>query len=174
MFLINRIKYDANKNYDKIEKKIHYYSNKNLTNYIYYVLILNDKLFTNNDIIILKLYIKNLYISYYKFYIKNIINYGKEYIIKKEDIYDYIYNHNLNYFINKRYFEKYIIKYSKLNIGIIQWIENIFSYIETLPIFEYFNITKYRHYIFVSKMLDYIITKNMTSIIIYIAKGYLS
>ena len=138
--------------------------------------MINDhkKIFTKEEQILFKNYIKNLYKSYYTFYIKNIINYGKEYIIKKEDIYDYIYNHKSNYFINKRYFEKYIITYSKLNIGVLQWLENIFIHIDTIPIFSYYTITKYRVYIFVSKLLDYIITKNIDSVIIYIAMGHLA
>jgi len=178
MLLINRIKYNASINYKDFEKKLKYYnsSNTDLTNHILYTFLINDhtKIFTKEEQKLFKNYIKNLYKSYYTFYIKNIINYGKEYIIKKEDIYDYIYNHKSNYFINKRYFEKYIITYSKLNIGILQWLENIFIHIDTIPIFSYYTITKYRVYIFVSKLLDYIITKNIDSVIIYIAMGHLA
>lgn len=178
MFLINRIKYNANKKYDKFEELLDHYenNNSNLTNYIFYAFLINDynKKFTSIDLIIFKRYIKNLYISYYIFYIRDIICYGKEYIIKEEDIYDYINNNKSNYFINKRYFEKYILTYSNLNISIKQWLENIFVHIDLIPVFSYYNVTRYKLYIFVSKLLDYIITKNMNSIIIYIAKGYLS
>ena len=178
MILLNRIKYNADKNYDIYEKKLKYsnYNNSNLTNYILYVFLINDhkKIFTKEEQKLFKNYIKNLYIEYYNFYIKNIINYGKEYIIKKDDIYDYINNNKSNYFINNRYFEKYILSYSILNISILLWLNNIFIQIDTIPIFSYFTITKYRVYIFISKMLDYIIIKNMDSIIIYIAKGHMS
>ena len=178
MLLLNRIKYNADVNYDIYEKKIKYSNdnNSNLTNHILYAFLINDhkKIFTNDEQVLFKKYIKKLYIEYYNFYIKNIINYGKEYIIKKDDIYDYINSNKSNYFINKRYFEKYIVSYSVLNISILRWLNNIFIQIDTIPIFSYFTITKYRVYIFLSKMLDYIISKNMDSIILYIVKGHMS
>lgn len=178
MYLLNRIKYNASKNYDKFEKKLTYYhsSNTDLTNHILYTFLINDhcKIFTKEEQVLFKRYIKNLYKSYYIFYIKNIINYGKEYIIKKKDIYDYLNNNNSNYFVNKRYFEKYIVSYSRFNIGLLQWLDNIFIHIDTIPVFSYYSITKYKVYIFLSKILDYIITKNMDSIIIYIAMGHLT
>ena len=102
MFLLNKIKYNADKNYDIYEQKLQKYYDRdynlfsrNLESYIYSFYIqshLNgvfckDKVNTISDVLN---YVKYLYVAYYNFYIKKIINDGESFIVTQEIIDKYL------------------------------------------------------------------------------------
>lgn len=177
MFILNRIKYDADKNYDIYEKIIldnKVYLSKNLTDYIYniyiqrniYGIFYDNKTIKYHDI---KYYVQNIYISYYDYYIKNIINDNNDFIITDKILTDFV---TCNKNKNKKEYE-WCNKYSNINIPIDEYIKNIFLRIYILPPFVRYGLCFYDIYIFIAKLLDYIIELNNNKIIIMIAMGHL-
>lgn len=184
MFLINKIKYIADNNYNIYENKInnYYYKfnnkenflTKDLTSYIYKFYIQNNLYgicYDDKTNIFFKMidYVKKLYIAYYTFYIKDIINNGDDFIITEEII------NNFNKTDKIKLTNTYdsIKKYSNINIKLDLFLLNIFKIINIFPAFSYGGCDIYDIYIYLSKLLDFIIGSNMDKIILSIALGHI-
>lgn len=182
MFLINKIKYLADKKYDIYEKRITVYYNcdnihnfitNNLTDYIYRIQVQSflTGVFYNTSISVqdVNKYIRNLYISYYIFYIKNVINDGYDYIITTDIINKFIINNNK--LLNDT---KWIYKHTETNIKLDIFITNIFKKIYSLRPFERDNKSTINDiFLYLAKLLDFIINENMDKIIISLGLGNL-
>lgn len=170
MILLNKIKYNADINYDEYETKVEqYYQNKgmtnmvSLTNYIYSFYIQRDYKAAHdwNSVVIKKieLYIKNLYIEYIKYYIEGFVS--KNFIITKEIINDYIMCYN-----SHRKCIKYIIEISGYDLTINNFIETIFENNKNLPSFHLYDVDRKDVHICLAKLLDFIIDVNKHLIIL--------
>lgn len=176
MFLLNKIKYNADKNYDIYEEKIAKYYNsknyknvKNLEDYIYSFYIQSHIaiIFINNLDNIFT-YIENLYLEYYYFYIKNIINDGRTYILTQEIIDKFL---KVNYYKQHKTYN-WIKNNSIINVPLDNYIKSIFIKKYNLPLYQYYGeIDRNDLYVFMAKMLDFIILDNMDKIILSIALG---
>ena len=181
MFLLNKIKYNADKNFDTYEEKVQKYykiENRffsiNLESYIFkfyiqshlYGVFYNDKVNTISDVLN---YVNMLYTSYYEFYIKNIINDGEDFIITQEIIDKYLNN-------NKQddYIYNWIKKHCEINVTLNTYIKNVFNKKYKLPIFQRFaGVQQDDLYIFIARFLDFIINDNKDKIILSIAMGHI-
>lgn len=183
MFLINKIRYDASAKYDIYESRIsnYYkcisftksYTTKNLTEYIYMVLIQShlSGVFYGTDISVCDVneYIRNLYTSYYNYYIKNIINNGNDLIITK-DILDSFVGRNKKLIIDTQW----ILQHTDVSIKLNTFITNIFKKIYTLPSFVYSNERTDINdiFLYLSKLLDFIIDRDINTIILSMALNH--
>ena len=182
MFILNRIKFDADNRYDIYEKRISkYYYNEddikrfqtqNLTEYIYKVLVQSHLtgVFYDTSISVcdVKKYIQNLYITYYNFYIKKHINDGKNYIITKKKINEFT-NQNSKLLIDT----EWIYSKTSVNIPLDEFITNVFKPVYSLPTFIRFSDKTVIDdvFIYLAKLLDFIIESEMNTLVFKIAKG---
>lgn len=183
MFLVHKIKYDAFHNYNIYEKKIAEYYNiiykddnqfnkNNLTDYIRHILIQShlSGVFYDTGISVCDVnkYIRNLYLSYYKYYIKDIINCGKDFIITKEQIEIFVDTNGKNKELQET--TEWIYKQTSTNITLDKFITNIFTKIYTLPSFERYGYLSINNtFLYLSTLLDHIIDDNINTIIIAMA-----
>jgi len=182
MFILNKIKYNAGKNFDIYEEKVQkYYKienrffSKNLESYIcafymqshLYGVFCKDKVNTICDVL---LYVKNLYTAYYEFYIKNIINDGESFIITNEIIYKYL---------QKKYYRQeeiynWIKEHCEVNVTLDSYIKDVLGKKYLLPIFQRFaGVQQDDLYTFMAKFLDFIVNENMNKVILSIAMGHI-
>ena len=181
MFLLNKIKYNADKNYDIYEQKLQKYYDRdynlfsrNLESYIYSFYIqshLNgvfckDKVNTISDVLN---YVKYLYVAYYNFYIKKIINDGESFIVTQEIIDKYL---KKNYKQDEVY--NWIKKNCEINVPLDYYILNVLNKKYMLPIFQRFaGVQQDDLYCFMAKFLDFIVNDNIDKIILSIAMGHI-
>lgn len=184
MFVLNKIKFDADNKYDIYEKRIsqYYYKDDNieryrtntLTEYIYTIFIQKylRGVFYNTSISVcdVNIYIQNLYTAYYRYYIKNIINDKKDYIITKELIYKFVKNDAKLLKTTEWIFSK-----TDLNIPLDIFIQNVFKPVHGLSIFVRFgdNTTVNDIFIFLARLLDFIIENEIITVIVKMALGHL-
>lgn len=182
MFILNKIKYNADKNYDIYEQKVQKYykiENRffsiNLESYIckfyiqshLYGVFYNDKVNTISDVLI---YVKCLYIAYYDFYIKNIINDGESFIVTQEIIDKYL--KQKNYKQDEIYI--WIKNNCEINVPLDEYILNVLNKKYLLPVFQRFaGVQQDDLYGFMAKFLDFIINDNKDKIILSIAMGHI-
>lgn len=180
MFLLNKIKYNADIKYDVYEQKVEEYyktSNKffskNLENYIYKFYIqshlsgvfYNDK---NDNICDVLKYVRNLYTTYYNYYIKDIINDGRHFIVTQEII---------DKFLKETFFKQnkiynWIQENCDIDVSLDCYIEDVLRKKTALPIFQrYGGVEGDDLYVFMAKFLDFIVNDNMEKIILSIAMG---
>lgn len=165
MYLIDEIKTNTYKRYELIENRIFRestkYKRENLTEYIVKVYIHSDiSLVHPEEYIIrdeIRKYLRKLLIQYYKYYIKNIINGGTDYIIKESDIKRYLSTQNS--YVNKNY--EWIKYYSELDISLEDYIINLYNNMNKLEVFNYSIPLIEDIYIFIAGLLDNIIDNIM-------------
>ena len=182
MFVFNKIKFIADKNYDEYERRICYnkYSHINsssLTNYIFSAYIQKGIgcLFYTDPLTLLKvnLYFKNILFAYYQYYVREIICDGMDYFLDAEIFGNFIRQ-------NRHKFQKYVIDYFKNNtdlrfpIPLDKYISDEFEKSSKLPKFSLYQTTYIDLHAFIAQLLDYIVDINSTKIIIYIAMNSLS
>jgi len=164
MFLLNTIKYDADKNYDLYENEINQYYELNnnynmisLTNYIYKFYIGGICWYTKYTEEI-DIYVQNLYYRYSDYYISKICN---DYIITEQLLFD---------FVNENWYETLVVKYivtkTGYNIKIQDFIKKGFENIDNLPLNSLWEVDIKDVYIVLAKLLDFIIKKNINFLIL--------
>lgn len=180
MYLLAKIKHNSDIYYEVYEERIKYYYNHpkrfnrlNLTEYILklYIHTNINEVFPNEYLIteLIKIYIKRLYIEYYKYYIKGLINKGEPYIIRDIDIERFLATQNE--LMHKDY--KLIRNYSSLDINLEDYILNIFNNINKIEIFSYSRPNINYIYLFLSRLLDNIIENNFENMITEFSYGHI-
>lgn len=179
MFILNKIKFDADNKYDVYERRISQYyrkndditkyQSKNMTDYIYTVFIQAHLIgvFYNTSISVcdVNIYIQNLYISYYNYYIKNMINDGKDYIITKKIIDNFV-GKDTKLMIDTQW----IYSVTSCDIPLDEFIMKVFKPVHSLPIFLRSDKTIINDiFIYLAKLLDFIVESEMDTLVIKIA-----
>lgn len=156
--LLEKIKYDADESYQLHENTINNSRLKDARKLSDYILVIYQQTDLygiyypdNNALCIVYQYIRNLYISYYNYYV---VKKKLEIIVTEELLQDFMQNgksfktHNHMYMLD-----------SELNVPFDTYIENIFHKSKSLRKYAYYTTDLYDVYLYLAYFLEYSISK---------------